>query len=273
MRKRKDEAPLNLPADHPVRRLFQRFRQQKEARLAATRVGGLDPDVERGVVHMENMTVHEVGASTSVVMVMESLTAPVASSSSCSSSQMSHRARLETPVEASGASKTVSKSSELAKPKTSSRFKEAAGKLDLSWNSVSKAESMETLPDRTKLQDDLSLKKTDSCDSGITKSDLRLDNVGDGSVRTPQERSPVQADGKRTFYPIPEHSLQASVLDLKQELKGDIHFLSGRMAMLEAQLAEMLTLLKARKSSGKTARLYGLSQPATPDSDKENETF
>ncbi|PKU45579.1 potassium voltage-gated channel subfamily h member 1 [Limosa lapponica baueri] len=40
--KRKNEAPLILPPDHPVRRLFQRFRQQKEARLAAER--GRDPD-------------------------------------------------------------------------------------------------------------------------------------------------------------------------------------------------------------------------------------
>ncbi|XP_062868976.1 potassium voltage-gated channel subfamily H member 1b [Trichomycterus rosablanca] len=272
MRKRKDEAPLNLPADHPVRRLFQRFRQQKEARLAAARVSHLDADVERGLVHMEKTMVHEVSASSSVVTVTESLAAPVASSSSCSSSQTSNRARLDAPVD-SGANKTISKSSEPTKPKTCGRFKEAAGKLELSWNSVSKAESMETLPDRTKLQDDLSLKKTDSCDSGITKSDLRLDNVGEGSVRTPQERSPMQAEGKRPFYPIPEYSLQASVLELKQELKGDIHLLSSRMAMLEAQLAEMLTLLKARKTSGKTARLYELSQPGTPDSDKENEMF
>ena len=31
----KNEAPLNLPEDHPVRRLFRRFRERRLARLAA----------------------------------------------------------------------------------------------------------------------------------------------------------------------------------------------------------------------------------------------
>lgn len=134
-----------------------------------------------------------------------------------------------------------------------------------SWSSVSKAESMETLPDRTKSHDEMSLKKTDSCDSGITKSDLRLDNVGD--ARTPQERSPVQSDEKKVFCPIPEQSMQASFLELKQELRGDIRSLNSRMEALETQLAEMLRLLKSRKSSGS---FFEISRPPSPDSDKDS---
>ncbi|XP_071360804.1 potassium voltage-gated channel subfamily H member 1b isoform X2 [Trachinotus anak] len=265
MLKRKNEAPLNLPPDHPVRRLFQRFRQQKEARLAAERVGPGTSDVEKGVVHLEQPKGPEVLASTSIVMVAESPATPTTSSTSStsSSSRTSSRVMLHTPATQNG-NLTGCKSAEPPKAKGWGRFKESVVKAE-SWSSVSKAESMETLPDRTKSHDEMSLKKTDSCDSGITKSDLRLDNVGD--ARTPQERSPVQSEEKRVFCPIPEQSMQASFLELKQELRGDIRSLNSRMAALEGQLAEMLRLLKSRKSSGS---FFEISRPPSPDSDKDS---
>lgn len=258
MLKRKNEAPLNLPPDHPVRRLFQRFRQQKEARLAAERV--IQGDVEKGVV-LQRPRGPEVLESTSITMVTESLATPTTSSTTSSSSswRTSSRVILNAP-----AAQSVCKSSEPPKAKGWGRFKEAAVKAE-SWSSVSKAESMETLPDRTKSHDEMSLKKTDSCDSGITKSDLRLDSVGD--ARTPQERSPVQSEEKKVFCPIPEQSVQASFLELKQELRGDIESLNSRMAALEIQLAEMLRILKSRKSSGS---FFEISRPPSPDSDKDS---
>ncbi|XP_040892503.1 potassium voltage-gated channel subfamily H member 1b [Toxotes jaculatrix] len=264
MLKRKNEAPLNLPPDHPVRRLFQRFRQQKEARLAAERVCQGAGDVEKGVVQLEQPRGPEVLASTSITMVTESPATPTTcSTSTTSTSRTSSRVMLHTPTTQNG-NLTGCKSAEPPKAKGWGRFKESVVKAE-SWSSVSKAESMETLPDRTKSHDEVSLKKTDSCDSGITKSDLRLDNAGD--ARTPQERSPVQSDEKRVFCPIPEQSMQASFLELKQELRGDIRSLNSRMAALESQLAEMLRLLKSRKSSGS---FFEISRPPSPDSDKDS---
>ncbi|XP_022065608.1 potassium voltage-gated channel subfamily H member 1b [Acanthochromis polyacanthus] len=262
MLKRKNEAPLNLPPDHPVRRLFQRFRQQKEARLTAERIGQGTSDVEKGAAHSEPPRGPEILASTSIVMVTESPAIPTSSTAS-SSCRTSSRVMLHTPITQNG-NLTGCKSAEPPKAKGWGRFKESVVKAD-SWSSVSKAESMETLPDRTKSHDEMSLKKTDSCDSGITKSDLRLDNVGD--ARTPQERSPVQSDEKKVFCPIPEQSMQASFLELKQELRGDIRSLNSRMEALETQLAEMLRLLKSRKSSGS---FFEISRPPSPDSDKDS---
>ncbi|XP_067355591.1 potassium voltage-gated channel subfamily H member 1b isoform X2 [Channa argus] len=265
MLKRKDEAPLNLPPDHPVRRLFQRFRQQKEARLAAERMSQCSGDVEKGVIHLEQSRGPEVLASTSIIMVAESPDTPATSSTptTSSSTRASSRVILHTPSIQNG-NVTGCKSAEPPKAKGWGRFKESVVKAE-SWSSVSKAESMEILPDRTKSHDEMPLKKTDSCDSGITKSDLRLDNVGD--ARTPQERSPVQSDEKRVFCPIPEQSLLASFLELKQELRGDIKSLNTRMEVLEGQLAEMLQLLKSRKSSGS---FFDITRPPSPDSDKDS---
>ncbi|KAG7462907.1 hypothetical protein MATL_G00189730 [Megalops atlanticus] len=262
--RRKNEAPLNLPPDHPVRRLFQRFRQQKEARLAAERCNLDESDVEKGAVHVEQAMGQDAIATTSIVTVTESPATPVPSVSAASTSGASDRAKLQAPVPGGYAG---SKSAEPAKVKGWGRFKESVGKAD-NWNKVSKAESMETLPERTKAHEEISLKKTDSCDSGITKSDLRLDNMGE--VRTPQDRSPVQPETRHPFYPIPEHTIQASILELKHELKEDIKALHGRMAALEKQLAEMLRILKSRKSPTSPRPLFEISQPASPESDKED---
>ncbi|KAJ8248570.1 hypothetical protein GJAV_G00243410 [Gymnothorax javanicus] len=273
--RRKNEAPLNLPPDHPVRRLFQRFRQQKEARMAAERpeMDGHDPDIERGAALVTQVTAHNVIATTSIVTVTESPATPIPSAASTSGGGLAggamNRAKLQAPSPATGQS--GSKSAEPAKAKGWGRFKESAGKVD-GWSKVSKAESMETLPERTKAtaHEETSLKKTDSCDSGITKSDLRLDNVG-GEVRTPQDRSPVQPEARHVFYPIPEHSLQASISELRHELKEELKALEGRMAGLENQLAEVLRILKSGRAPSSPRRpVFEISHPASPESDKED---
>ncbi|KAM8878077.1 voltage-gated delayed rectifier potassium channel KCNH1-like isoform 2-T4 [Spinachia spinachia] len=257
MLKRKNEAPLDLPPDHPVRRLFQRFRQQREARLAAER-----GDVERAAVPPETPRGPKILASTRIDMVTEGPATPT-TTPTAAASKPSSRAMLHAAAAPNG-DPVGCKSAEPPKARGWGRFRETVGKAE-SWSSVSKAESMETLPDRTKSQDQTSLKKTDSCDSGITKSDLRLDNAGE--ARTPPEQSPVRCEGKAAFCAAPEPSAQASFLELKQELRGDIRSLNGRMAALESQLAEMLRLLKSRKSS---ASFFEVSRPPSPDSDGDS---
>uniref|UniRef100_A0A673XM84 Potassium voltage-gated channel subfamily H member 1 n=1 Tax=Salmo trutta TaxID=8032 RepID=A0A673XM84_SALTR len=266
--RRKNEAPLNLPPDHPVRRLFQRFRQQKEARIHQERANPSD-DMERGqTVNVEPTPIHEIIATTSIVTVTEIPATPILASTISSPSD---KAKLQAPS---------LRVFEPAKVKGWGRFKDSMTK-ESNWNKVSKAESMETLPERTKAgaahESQTSLKKTDSWDSGITKSDLRLDNVGDSSRTTgttPQDRSPVappEAAKQHAFYPIPEQTLQASVLELKLELKEDLKVLNTRMAGLEAQLAEALKLLKVQRRAPSSPKpLFEISRPTTPDSDKED---
>lgn len=268
--RRKNEAPLNLPPDHPVRKLFQRFRQQKEARM--TEKPELDEhDIEKGSVYVDVPITNTAITSTSIVTVTEIPATPSSSSPSSSTPTKStppDKVKLQVP---SSISLVGGRPAEPLKVKGWGRFKESMAKAD-NWNKVSKAESMETLPERTTVHESqMSLKKTDSCDSGITKSDLRLDKVGDFRL-TPQDRSPVQPpETKHVFYPIPEQTLQASLQELKLELKDDLKNLNVRMSGLEAQLTEALQLLKARKSSpGSPQPLFDISRPASPELDKED---
>ena len=133
---------------------------------------------------------------------------------------------------------------------------------------------METLPDRTKAHDEvILLKKTDSCDSGITKSDLRLDSVGEGVTQTPQDCSPVQAagaggaggagEGERLFQVTAERlDVQTALLELRQELRGEMRAFSSRITALEGHLAEMLRLLRVRTGSASTTPHLHPSQQA-----------
>ncbi|XP_039425669.1 potassium voltage-gated channel subfamily H member 1 [Corvus cornix cornix] len=260
--KRKNEAPLILPPDHPVRRLFQRFRQQKEARLAAER--GRDPDdldVEKGSAVGEQSCARAV-VKASVVTVRESPATPV-SYQPASTSGASDQAKLQAPPSDHAACKAAG---DYPRRKGWAKFKEACGKGE-DWNKVSKAESMETLPERTKASGEATLKKTDSCDSGITKSDLRLDNAGE--TRSPQDHSPVLTEVKHSFYPIPEQTLQATMLEVKHELKEDIKALNTKMTNIENQLAEILRILTSRRSSQSPQELFEISRPQSPESEKD----
>ncbi|XP_005727350.1 potassium voltage-gated channel subfamily H member 1a isoform X3 [Maylandia zebra] len=270
-RNRKNEAPLNLPPDHPVRKLFQRFRQQKEARMVTGKPETDEQDIEKGPLYVDIPKIKSAITTTSIVTVTESPATPSSStpqSPSPLNCTVADKAKLQVP---SSISLVGGRSAEPPKLKGWGRFKESMAKAD-NWNTVSKAESMETLPERTKVQESpISLKKTDSCDSGITKSELRLDKVGDFRL-TPQDRSPAQPPEMRHFfYPIPEQTLQASLQELKLELKDDLKNLNVRMSGLEMQLTEVLKLLKASHSSSSSPQhLFDISRPASPEVDKED---
>uniref|UniRef100_A0A8C4F3E6 Potassium voltage-gated channel subfamily H member 5 n=1 Tax=Dicentrarchus labrax TaxID=13489 RepID=A0A8C4F3E6_DICLA len=137
------------------------------------------------------------------------------------------------------------------------------------------------------------LHKTDSCDSGITKSDLRIDRAGDSRSsfeRSPMEKSPMEKNPfehslgvdslKHTFVqPASEQALlQATLHEAKLELKGDIQSLSGRLSVLESQVSEILRLLSIKRrlslppTSSPRARVksqdpFAASKPVTPEVD------
>ncbi|XP_028997895.1 potassium voltage-gated channel subfamily H member 5-like [Betta splendens] len=138
------------------------------------------------------------------------------------------------------------------------------------------------------------LHKTDSCDSGITKSDLRIDRAGDSRSsfeRSPLEKSPMErnpfehglgadseASLRHAFAPPASEPalLQATLHEAKVELKGDIQILSGRLSALESQVSEVLRLLSVKRrlslppsTSPKSRVKDGVagSRPASPKTD------
>ncbi|XP_018087778.1 potassium voltage-gated channel subfamily H member 5 isoform X2 [Xenopus laevis] len=287
--RQKNEVTLSIPVDHPVRKLFQKFKQQKELRNQ----GSSNSDLERNQLQVEHRSMHNGAVLTGTSVVTVSQITPIQTSLSYVRTNESMKQNNRDSMELKPNSSNDIKSLKVTSPV---RLKNGNGKgwLKLKnnmqvqeekkedWNNVTKAESLGLLSDDPKCTDPETngsknpLRKTDSCDSGITKSDLRLDKAGE--TRSPLEHSPLQVDAKHPFYPIPEQALQTTLQEVKHELKDDIQSLNCRMTALELQITEILKLLSAPPSPPKIPTsplhiprqdIFSVSRPMTPESEKE----
>ncbi|XP_068947830.1 potassium voltage-gated channel subfamily H member 5 [Petaurus breviceps papuanus] len=298
--RQKNEVTLSIPVDHPVRKLFQKFKQQKELRNQ----GPSQSDPERSQLQVESRSLQNGASITGTSVVTVSQITPIQTSLAYMKTSESLKQNNRDAMELKSNGSTDPKCLKVNSPM---RMKNGNGKGWLrlknnmggheekkeDWNNVTKAESMGLLSDDPKCSDSESsvtknpLRKTDSCDSGITKSDLRLDKAGE--TRSPLEHSPIQADAKHPFYPIPEQALQTTLQEVKHELKDDIHLLSCRMTALEKQVAEILKLL-SEKSIPQTSSpksqvppqtppltphqdIFSVSRPESPESEKDEIHF
>ncbi|KAG9481271.1 hypothetical protein GDO78_010482 [Eleutherodactylus coqui] len=290
--RQKNEVTLTIPVDHPVRKLFQKFKQQKELRNQ----GSAHSDLERNQIQVENRSMHNGAVITGTSVVTVSQITPIQTSLSyvrtSESLKQNNRDVIELKPNGNSDPKCLKVTSPIrmknANAKGWLKLKnnmQAQEEKKEDWNNVTKAESMGLLSDDPKCIDPESgvsknpLRKTDSCDSGITKSDLRLDKAGE--TRSPLEHSPIQADAKHPFYPIPEQALQTTLQEVKHELKDDIQSLSCRMTSLEQQVAEILKLLSEKKAPPTPPKtppspiqipcqdIFSVSRPVTPDSEKD----
>ncbi|XP_061110074.1 potassium voltage-gated channel subfamily H member 5 isoform X2 [Conger conger] len=317
--RQKNEVTLTIPVDHPVRKLFQKFKQQKELRNQ----GSTQLDLEKNQLQAEHqLNAHsnqhhplqhphpmQNGApatgSSSVVTVSQ--ITPIQNSlvyiKTSEPSKQNNRDIMELKPSLTVADQNCLKVTSPMRLKPASnrgwmRLKNnmaAPEEKKEDWNNVSKAGSMELLSDDGRSQDSegrggagdekTSLRKTGSCDSGITKSDLRIDKAGEARSpldHSPLEHSPAPVETRHPFYPIPEQALHTTLQETKLELKEDIQTLSGRMATLESQVAEILKLLSERRKPPQTSApktkikrqdIFTVSRPVTPDSEKDDGQF
>uniref|UniRef100_A0ACB8G616 Potassium voltage-gated channel sub H member 5 n=1 Tax=Sphaerodactylus townsendi TaxID=933632 RepID=A0ACB8G616_9SAUR len=297
--RQKNEVTLSIPVDHPVRKLFQKFKQQKEMRNQGVTI--IDP--EKNTLQVETRAMPNGAAITGTSVVTVSQITPIQTSLSyvktCEVIKQNNRESMELKPNGNGDSKCLKVTSPVrvknGNGKGWLRLKNSmAGQEEKKedWNNVTKAESLGLLSDDPKGADSENmtknpLRKTDSCDSGITKSDLRLDKAGEN--RSPLEHSPIQADAKHPFYPIPEQALQTTLQEVKHELKEDLQLLSNRMAVLEKQVAEILKILYDKNVSQTPSPqshlplqlppqipcqdIFSVSRPESPESEKDEIHF
>ncbi|KAI1237528.1 hypothetical protein IHE44_0013606 [Lamprotornis superbus] len=261
--RQKNEVTLSIPVDHPVRKLFQKFKQQKEMRNQ----GSSHVDPERNQLQVESRSVQNGASITGTSVVTVSQITPIQTTlaymKTSEAVKQNNRDAMELKPNANGEQKCLKVNSPMRMKNGNGkgwlRLKNTMGTHEEKkedWNNVTKAESMGLLSDDPKSNDSENgvnknpLRKTDSCDSGITKSDLRLDKAGE--TRSPLEHSPIQADARCPFYPIPEQALQTTLQEVKHELKEDIQLLSSRMAALEKQALEQPT--KEKNSQAKPSQ-------------------
>lgn len=277
----KNEVPLTIPVDHPVRKLFQKFKQQKELRNQGA---SAQLDLEKNQHHLQQParmpkphaslkqnSLHTVqNGSTSSVVTISQIT-PIqnclAYSKLGDSIKQNNRDIMELkPAVASGdqvANRLKVNNTARTKPAGTARgwmrlknnmappgsSPEEGRKEGL--NNAAKAVSMEHLSPEVKVQIESvegvgesrknSLRKTDSWDSGLTYSDQRLDRVSE-----PQSPVPRLGRGEgpaRDFSPSSESSFLASLQEARVELRTEIQALNGRMVNLEERIGQILRLL------------------------------
>uniref|UniRef100_A0A8C4F654 Potassium voltage-gated channel subfamily H member 5 n=1 Tax=Dicentrarchus labrax TaxID=13489 RepID=A0A8C4F654_DICLA len=241
--RQRNEVALSIPEDHPVRKLFQRFRQQRDAETP----GESHTYFDHNCVQVEPQHHHHSDSN---------------SYTQCQSVSSQQEYSSTQPQKAEEWPKGSQSSEQLAAANKNQDSEEMASAEG--GNSAGEAG-----------EETSALHKTDSCDSGITKSDLRIDRAGDSRSsfeRSPMEKSPME---KNPF----EHTLlQATLHEAKLELKGDIQSLSGRLSVLESQVSEILRLLSIKRrlslppTSSPRARVksqdpFAASKPVTPEVD------
>ncbi|XP_028420980.1 potassium voltage-gated channel subfamily H member 5 [Perca flavescens] len=314
----KNEVQLTIPQDHPVRKLFQKFKQQKELRnQGAAATSHLD--LEKNQLQVEQHPLQNGAPPSSSVLTVSQVT-PMQSSLPYShpgepptKQNNCEIMELQPSSAGSGAEQTVrlkvSPSPGGAKPAAKAsgwmRLRNTGAPAEPrkdGLNNNVKAVSVEMLSQEGKGQDaggagnreeggvssNNPLRKTDSCDSGITKSELRIDRAGEArtpAAVTPLLHSPLPggAGSPHPFCPIPEQALQAALHETRLELRGDIQTLGGRLGFLESQVAEIIKLLSDKKrpptgllSVSTTPKtkiqrqdIFTVSRPVSPDSEKD----
>ncbi|KAJ3613022.1 hypothetical protein NHX12_019278 [Muraenolepis orangiensis] len=363
----RNEVQLTIPQDHPVRKLFQKFKQQKELRTQGPS-GSSQADPEKNRQHHQHhqhLHPHSLQLGHSVLqhslpLALQRPSPPHLSHSSLqqnggpSGSSVLTVSQV-TPMQSYAAAKQnncdimemqPSPAATLAggdgtralgprtgagSPPPAPSKPAARGWMRLRNNSavpppqtlgreglnnnnalVPKAVSVEMLsrgeageggrdPEEEGVPADNPLRKTDSCDSGITQSELRIDRAGGTPLLLHSPLLPLlpTGGGGASFGPAgPEQALlQAALQETRLELRGDIRTLGGRLGALEGQVARIIGLLsggeetrgrRGEETQGKepspqggpprpaTPRvrvkrqdIFTVSRPVSPDSEKE----
>lgn len=303
--RQRTEVSLTIPDDHPVRKLFQKFRQQKEAQTPGEAAAHSHQNcVQVEPQHHQDNTAGSAAAppfasadesekrcrrEAGEGQKVSSPAPGAASEGGPAAGRVSGCRGAPGWAKFRNAASTAPPQREEEGPKGSQRSQhpEAPEKTQ-------EAEEMESAEGGTRTGDEGvengAMHKTDSCDSGIT---VRIDRAGDSRSsfeKSPMERSPAEknpfeqtpgADSlKQPSVPPPSEQtlLQATLHQVKLELKGDIQVLSARLSILESQVSEVLRLLSITRRLSlppiSSPRLRGKSQdlaaaptPAPPEAD------
>ncbi|XP_074541430.1 potassium voltage-gated channel subfamily H member 5a [Halichoeres trimaculatus] len=305
--RQRSEVTLSIPDDHPVRKLFARFRQQRDVQTPGELNSYCDHNCvqddsnsttvasQKQAMQNNSPSKGSLAAPSQAFIHTErseqSCTEEAAESKSrpCTENQVSH------PVKNSAVGREVAaggvtsgkgargwakfRNATSAAPPPPAVEPEKQPKKEEEWpkgsellGAANKNQDSEEVGETGGTEggnsageggeETSALHKTDSCDSGITKSDLRIDRAGDSRSsfeRSPMEKSPMEKNPfglslgvdslKQSFLqPAPEQALlHATLHDAKLELKADIQILCGRLSVLESQVSEVLRLLSVKR--------------------------
>lgn len=280
---------LTIPDDHPVRKLFQKFRQQRDAQTPESAAHG-----DHNCVQVES---HQPTHPSAPPQLQDNAAggAALPPENSCVSQAREGVEGQEVGGSSAGGAPggdgAAGRAAGPRGPRGWAKFRNATSAAvekqqeeppeQLGGADKKQEEETEGAEGGSRAGEEgaetSTIHKTDSCDSGIT---VRIDRAGDSRSsceKSPMEKSPAERNPfeqtlgvdplKHSPAPPPPSEqtlLQALLHQAKLELKGDIQILSGRLSILESQVSEVLRLLSIRRRLSlppiSSPRLRGRSQ-------------
>lgn len=292
----KNEVPLTIPVDHPVRKLFQKFKQQKELRNqgASTQLdleknrhlhshGALQstrtplhkphgPLVQNSLHAVQNGSTSSVVTISQITPIQNCLAYPKPGDSikqnnrdimelKPAGDQVANRLKVNNTTRAKPAGTArgwMRLKNNMGAPGSPPDEDRKAG-----LNNASKAVSMERLSPDVKVQ----IENVEEV-GGSRKNSLRKTDSWDSGLtysdqrldRVSEPQSPVpEIDGEgpaRDFFPSSEVAFQTSLQEARLELRAEIQALNGRMAVLEERVGQILRLLLEQSIQEPTSKSH-----------------
>ena len=224
--KRKNDPPLELANDHPVRKLISRFRKMGDNKANT-------PDAEKGnTLARLSISENRPLSSTKVINVSENPapvnTVPKFGGGGSKWGKLlanSNNNDLYKVPEDDGKSKVPEKNNE--KPKSVAKHVVKLTKL------------IENRTDETHEEEEKNnLKKTESADSGILRSNVKLDEISNGS----SDGSHCSRNHSGGALSAAEQQMLTSLFDIRLEFKEEMELMHQKMSHIDEQIAEILRM-------------------------------
>lgn len=244
--KRKNDPPLELSSDHPVRKLISRFRKISDAKSMQA-----NTDPEKG--SRADMSGGERGGTEKsrsfarLINVTENSTPKTGGGSS----------KWGKMVNGSGPPDGESKQN---KPNNENKEEMKNGdppkpqlKPASKWGKMM-GKTAELIKDTDKEETQNNLRKSESMDSGIIRSNVKLDliteeNVGHAvTVRNENNNNLTSRDNSISAMSIAERHMLTSLNDIKLEMKEDMDILHQKMNRIDEQISEILRMFSPSSS-------------------------
>lgn len=257
--KRKNDPPLELSSDHPVRKLISRFRKISDTKgmqvLGDLEKGKETPDgmIEkpRGFTRLINVTEGSVESAPSTRLGGGASKwgkflngGPPEITSDDNQNIVTTQTQSETPDH--------TKTTETPKPKSMSTF----SKLLLRKGTESIPEEEEEKEHKVIRS---TLQKAGSADSGIPRSNGRIDSIHHGS----NDAISTHLDSMGNLS-VGEKQVLTSLYDIQLDLKEEMEFLHNKISRIDHQLSEIIRLFSPRSTPYSHSSAYPDSKNTSP---------
>ncbi|XP_021340562.1 potassium voltage-gated channel subfamily H member 1-like [Mizuhopecten yessoensis] len=264
--KRKNDPPLELSSDHPVRKLISRFRKISDAKAMQPnndpergRMSSMDmPERPRSFTRLINVSEGSIGGSP---------VPKIGGGATKWGKIMNGNVPSEGTSDSNQNKINVEKEKEDLQTKINEAPKATVKPLSKWGKMMAKPEPINEAPEDDQKSN---LKKTDSTDSGILRSTVKLDQLADDTVSEGPQTLRESTSGALS---VAERQMLTSLYDIRLEIKEEIDVLHQKMSRIDEQMSEILRMFSPSSTPCSSQEsTYPVSKITSPRNTTTNTT-